>query len=167
MKKIKRYIIPVIIILVTLVASNFIIKYTRIEHMVFFKPSSLFTYFGVLIGFSITIYTFGLSMIGDIKRNIDKDIKFTKKIKEEIFIGLKNGFNQIKEDIWMIFVCIILVIIFSVLKGIPNPFGWEVEKYNIPETVYLTLFILATISMYDIIKTMFNLSDINMELLNS
>lgn len=167
MKRIKRNIIPLIIVVITIIASHFLVKYTEVELLSIFDTFSLFTYFGVLIGFSITIYTFGLSMIGDIKKNIDRINKITQEEKKEMFRGLINGFAQIKQDIWLIFIGILIIIIFSILKNIVNPFGIEVEKYQIPETVNLSLFILSTIAMYDIMKTMFNLSEINMELIKN
>ena len=167
MKKIKRYIVPIIVVFTTFVSSYFLIQNSEIELLTIFDTLSLFTYFGVLIGFAITIYTFGLSMIAEIKKNIDKINGLTESDKKTMFRNLRNGFRQIKQDIWLIFIGIILVIIFSVLKDITNPFGWKIEKYQIPETVNLSLFILSTIAMYDIMKTMFNLSEINMELIKN
>ena len=73
MKKKNRYmriIIPIIIAVAVTIVSSFIIKNSDIELLSIFKPVSLFTYFGVLIGFSLTIYTFSLSMVSDIKNNI-------------------------------------------------------------------------------------------------
>lgn len=165
MSKFIRYIIPILIVTIAYILSYLLIKNTDVELLAILNPISLFTYFGVLIGFSITIYTFGLSMIADIKKNIDKIKKLTTQDKKDMFKGLRNGFSQIKQDIWLIFIGIVLVIIFSILKNITNPFGWEIEKFQIPETINLTLFILSTIAMYDIMKTMFNLSEINMELI--
>jgi hypothetical protein len=167
MEKFKRYFFPIIVILITLISSYFLVKHTTVELLSIFDTISLFTYFGVLIGFSITIYTFGLSMIADIKKNIDKIEKINKVDKSKMFKGLINGFAQIKQDIWLIFIGIILVITFSILKNITNPFGWEVESLQIPETINLTLFILSTYAMYDIMRTMFNLSEINMELIKN
>jgi hypothetical protein len=45
-----------------------------------------------------------------------------------------------------------------------NPFGWNVENWKIPETGNLTLFLTTTVAMWDIMKTLFNLSEINFEL---
>jgi hypothetical protein len=56
------------------------------------------------------------------------------------------------------------VISFSIASQIPNPFGWDVEYLMLPETVNITLFITTTIAMWDIMKTLFNLSEINLEL---
>jgi hypothetical protein len=130
-----------------------------------FNFVNLFTYFGVLIGFSLTIYTFGLSMVTDIKSNIQKLEKLSEDKKDKMLISLLNGFSEIKEDIWLIFYSIIGVIYFGVAKEIINPFGWEVEKFMIPETINITLFITTTIAMFDIMRTLFNLSEINLALI--
>ena len=82
-----------------------------------------------------------------------------------MFKGLRSGFSQIKQNIWLIFWAILLVIFMAVLRNVTNPFGWNIEEYQIPDTINLSLFFLSTMSMYDIMKTMFNLSEINMELI--
>ena len=86
---------------------------------------------------------------------------------EEYYLSISKlvrGFTEIKEDIWIIFVSIIIVIGFEIANEIQNPFGWWVEEYNIPKTVNLTLFITTTIAMFDIMQTLFNLSEINLHL---
>jgi hypothetical protein len=167
MKMNKRYIFPLLIVIVIFISSYFLVLYSEVETIPIFDTISLFAYFGVLIGFSITIYTFGLSMISDIKSNIDKIENLSIEDKKDMFTSLRNGFRQIKQDIWLIFIGIILVVVFSILKNIINPFGWEVEKYQIPDTMNVSLFILSSIAMFDIMKTMFNLSEINMELIKN
>jgi hypothetical protein len=170
MKKKNKYIrilIPIIITVIVTIISNVIIKYSDIELLSIFKPVALFTYFGVLIGFSLTIYTFGLSMISDIKNNISTLKNKTKEEKQLMFNGLRSGFSQIKQNIWLIFWAILIVILMAVLRNIINPFGWNIEEYQIPDTINLSLFFLSTISMYDIMKTLFNLSEINMELIKN
>lgn len=163
--KTKRILIQIFIIIVVLAASNWLILHTTIENYTIFHSVSLFTYFGVLIGFSLTIYTFGLSMISDIKNNIDKLQRLSDNDKKEIFNGLRSGFHQIKQDIWLIFWSIILVILVSVVKEIGFTFSIKIGMYQIPETINISLFFLSTIAMYDIMKTLFNLSEINMELI--
>jgi hypothetical protein len=90
---------------------------------------------------------------------------FSEEQKASMLKRLADGFKEIKEDIWIIFSALILIIYFAVVKEIPNPFSWNVEKYMIPESSYLTLFIITTYSMYDIMRTLFNLSEIKLELL--
>ena len=163
-KKVKRQIISFLIIGIIGIISNYLVRDTKVSTFSIFDTTNLFTYFGVLIGFALTIYTFGLSMVTDITNKIDVNTKFTKDQKSKIYESLIEGFNQIKNDIWLIFYSILIVISFSIAKEIPNPFILDVEAMKIPETVNLTLFITTTISMWDIMQTLFNLSEINLEL---
>lgn len=163
--KIKRNILSFIFIAAIAVLSNSLARETSIASSFLFSPISLFTYFGVLIGFSLTIYTFGLSMVTDIKSKIDESLDFNEEEKTEMKETLVNGFLQIKSDIWFIFYSIILVVIFSLLKDIQCPFDWNVEKWMVPETINITLFITSTIAIWDIMKSLFNLAEINLELI--
>lgn len=163
-KAIIRKIIEPFVIISIGVISNITIRTTTIASFSMFDTANLFTYFGVLIGFSLTVYTFGLTMVTDIKSKIDVNKEFSEDKKKKISESLISGFVQIKEDIWLIFYSIIIIIVFAVAKQIPNPFGWDVVKWMLPETINLTLFITTTISMRDIIKSLFNLGEINFEL---
>jgi hypothetical protein len=158
----KNYLI--LIILGSLIISNCLVEKFDFQSLTIFSPASLFTYFGVLIGFSITIYTFGLSLVSNIKDKIITNSKLNQTEKNKIQKNLFTGFTEIKDDIWIIFIALISVIIFSIAKLIENPFDFDVEKYKIPETINLTLFIITSIAMWDIIKTLFNLAEINFEL---
>lgn len=160
----KRYILLFIFIGIITLLSNIIARTTEVCTYSLFESSSLFTYFGVLIGFALTIYTFGLSMVDGIKQKVDSHSRLTQAKKTEIYQNLVNGFDQIKGNIWFIFYSILLVIVFSIAKNIENPFGWNVENWKIPETGNLTLFLTTTVAMWDIMKTLFNLSEINFEL---
>lgn len=160
----KRILLSLLVIVLLAIVSNIIVRNSNIAKFSMFETSNLFTYFGVLIGFSLTVYTFGLSMVSDIKTKINEHEKLNTKQKDKMLNSLISGFVQIKEDIWLIFYSIILIVVFGFLKEIPNPFGWEVDKFKIPETINLTLFITTTISMWDIMKTLFNLGEINLEL---
>jgi hypothetical protein len=159
-----RKIISVSIIIGIIIVSNILVRNTKVSSYSIFNTANLFTYFGVLIGFAITVYTFGLSMVADIKEKIDKKEKFADDKKRTMYNSLINGFSQIKSDIWLIFYSIIIIIIFAIAKEITNPFGWDVEIYMIPESVNLALFITTTIGMWDIMYTLFNLAEINFEL---
>lgn len=163
-KRFRRFFLSCIIVLIIYIFSNFLVKTTLVSTFSIFDTTNLFTYFGVLIGFALTVYTFGLSMVSDIKSKIDKHEKFTEKQKEKMYESLVSGFAQIKGDIWLIFYSILIVIGCAIAKEIHNPFGWQVEQWKLPETTNLTLFITTTIAMWDIMQTLFNLSEINLEL---
>jgi hypothetical protein len=146
------------------IVSNYLVRTTPVSSFAIFETANLFTYFGVLIGFALTIYTFGLSMVSDIKSKIDNLKKLTDEQKKKMYLSLVSGFGEIKGDIWLIFYSILIVIGFAIAKEIPNPFNWQVEKYKLPDTANLTLFATTTIAMWDIMQTLFNLSEINLEL---
>lgn len=159
-----KILLTVFIFIIISIISNFIVCNTSISSYSVFDTTNLFTYFGVLIGFALTIYTFGLSMVSDLKSKVESVEKFTPEDKMEIYKKLVCGFKEIKGDIWLIFYSIIIVIYFTIAREVTNPFGWDVEELKIPETVNLTLFITSTIAMWDIMRTLFNLSEINLEL---
>lgn len=160
----KRYILLFIFIAVIVAVSNIIARTTNLCASSLFESSSLFTYFGVLIGFALTIYTFGLSMVDGIKQKVDSHTQLSQTQKTEIYSNLVSGFDQIKGNIWFIFYSVLLVIVFAIVKDVENPFGWNVENWKVPETGNLTLFLTTTVAMWDIIKTLFNLSEINFRL---
>jgi hypothetical protein len=167
MLKAKRILLSAGLILLIGFISNWLVLNTKILTYSIFDTASLFTYFGVLIGFALTIYTFGLSMVNDIKSRIEKLEKLTEKQKDELYSKLVRGFSEIKQDIWLIFYSLIIMIAVSITKGIQNPFDWNISEYKLPETINITLFITTTIAMYDIMKTLFNLAEINLELIKN
>jgi len=161
----KRILYAIGFIIIAFIISNLLVTKTSILNFKILDPTNLFTYFGVLIGFALTVYTFGLAMISDIKKDLLSLNDFSEEQKALMLKKLVDGFQEIKEDIWLIFSSLILIIYFAVVKEIPNPFSWEVEKYMIPQSANLTLFIVTTYSMFDIMRTLFNLSEIKLELL--
>jgi hypothetical protein len=163
--KTKRIIFAAVFVVISFALSNYLVRQTSILNFKLIEPTNLFTYFGVLIGFALTVYTFGLAMISDIKKDLMELDDFTKAQKNDMLNRLTSGFKEIKGDIWTIFSSLILIIYFAVVIEIPNPFGWEVEIFMIPQSSNLTLFIVTTYAMYDIMRTLFNLSEIKLELL--
>lgn len=161
----KRIIYATIFVCLTFAASNVLVRNTSILNFKILDPTSLLTYCGVLIGFALTVYTFGLSMIADIKKELITINDLSQDKKDIMLIKLVDGFQEIKEDIWIIFIAFILIIYFAIVLEIPNPFGWQIEYLMIPQSINLTLFIATTYSMYDIMRTLFNLSEIKLELL--
>lgn len=162
-KKIRLLLSSVFVLIIGII-SNLLVRETNISSFSIFDATSLFTYFSVLIGFALTIYTFGLSLVSDIKEKIQLSKKFTEEQKSAMYDNLISGFAQIKGDIWVIFYSLLVVILFAVIKDMVNPFGWNVEDWKLPETINLTLFITTTIAMWDIMQSLFNISEIKLEL---
>jgi hypothetical protein len=147
--------------------SNRLVIKTTIEDFSILSSKNLFAYFGVLIGFSLTVYTFGLSMVSDIKSSIEKLDYIDESKKNKMYDSLIMGFKEIKQDIWLIFFALLAVIYFAIAKEVTNPFGWDVERFKIPESSNLTMFFVTTLSMFDIMRTLFNLAEIKLELIKN
>ena len=88
MKKNNRNIYSTTIFTIVFIFSNYLIRSSSAAITNIFTTLTVFTYFGVLIGFSLTIYTFGFSMILDIKNKIDRLKNLSNQKKEELFLGL-------------------------------------------------------------------------------
>ncbi len=167
LKNKKRILINLAIVGILYWISNRLVIRTTIEDFSILSSTNLFAYFGVLIGFSLTVYTFGLSMVSDIKLSIEKIDNICKAKKDKMYNSLVMGFKEIKQDIWLIFFALLSVIYFAIAKEVTNPFGWNVERFKIPETSNLTMFFVTTLSMFDIMKTLFNLAEIKLELIKT
>lgn len=167
LKSLNKRICTILIVLIVGIASNLSTRFLFNQSFEVFGVIALLTYFGILIGFSLTIYTFGLSMLSDIRAKIEEDNLFDEEKKKGFYENITNGFFEIREDIWIIFISLVLVIIIGVLREIPCPFDWDIEKFKIPDSVNLTLFILSTIAIFDIIKSLFTLSKIYLILITT
>lgn len=149
-----------VIYILSILVSVLLVNFTGITEETFFDTNNQITYLGVLIGFALTLYTFGLSVLKDIYEIIES-ISFKKiENKQLIFQELKNTFNEIKSDIILIFTCIVSLFINSILQNTPNPLGLDVEFLKIPEIISISVFILSTLSLLDIMKALFNLSNL-------
>lgn len=147
------------IYIVVVIISGFLVHCTGIGSETFFSINNLITYLGVLIGFSLTMYTFSLPVLKDINDSIEKSEKLQFDKKVLALEKLKQVFSELKQDILLIFWSIILLVINSILSSTVNPWGWKIEYLKIPSIISLSVFLLSTIALYDIVKTLFTLSD--------
>lgn len=161
MKSNKRLIWVFMVITIIFLISHLLVRFINFSESELLNPNNLFTYFGVLLGFAITVYTFGSSMVSDIIIKTFESTRLSEAKKYKIQEDLFSAFKEIKEDIWIIFISLTIVIVFAILNEISNPFLTNVEEFKIPETFSLALFILSTYSMWDLIKTLFNIAEIN------
>ena len=111
-----------VFVMITFVFAYYLVHKTSILNFKLIEPTNLFTYFGALLGFSLTLYTFGLSMISDIIKNLMELYDFKEIEKKNMLNKIINGFMEIKGDIWIIFSSLILVIFLAAVNKIPNPF---------------------------------------------
>ncbi|SDH62043.1 hypothetical protein SAMN05421846_101338 [Chryseobacterium taeanense] len=135
-----------------------LVKFTGVISDEIYETNNLLTYSGVLIGFGLTLYTFGLSILKDIYEVIDK-ISFKKIENKELIIKeLKAAFKEIRNDIVVMFFAIIAIFISTIISNTINPFEWDVEYLKIPEILKMSVFLYTTFALADIMKSLFDLS---------
>lgn len=153
----------ILILLGHILLCFFLVKFTNICEQDFFDLNNQITYLGVLLGFALTLYTFGLSTLKDVYDSINKlNFKDIKK-KIEVVDLIKAVFKEIQDDVTIIFWAIVSVFINNVAENTVNPFGWDVENLKIPDFISLVIFSLSTHAIYDIMKSLFNLSELIFE----
>lgn len=147
-----------------LILAILLVHFSPIEDLPIFETGSLFTYLGVLMGFALTIYTFGIAIATNIRAGIIAAFKNDKEKSDRLYNDLLGAFRDLKEDIWSIFISILLIVFFGILKEIPNPFGLNPESMKIPEIAKIFLFGVSTLSIWDLTKTLFVLAEIQLNL---
>lgn len=147
------------IILIVLVCAIFLSHLTAISKVDFFVINNQITYLGVLLGFGITLYTFGLSVLKDVYEAIERIEFKDKENKKNIYKDLKGLFTEIRQNVCLIFIGIIVLIFSATIEQTVNPFGWSVESLMIPNILNLFTFFLSTYAFYDILKAIFILSN--------
>jgi len=158
-------------ILVILLASFYSVNNYDISNIKIVDNEFILTYLGIFLGFAITIYTFGVSMLDSIRSNIDLKDDITTVQKARFFKKLLKGFKELKQDIWLMFICFLIVIIFSIGKQIEAlSFLKEIEitdtfSFKIDKGINLSIFILSLWATYDLMKALFNVSEIQFELI--
>ncbi len=167
MKKLLKYIKPTLLFTVFIIASSLLVYHTDAEKIALFEPVGLFTYVGVLLGFAITIYKFTLSLVDNIKESIQKLTELNDETKEQLIAQLMRGFKEMKENIMLLFVGLVVITIFAMLALIENPYMNDVSRFQIPEIALLSTFFFCTYSIYDLMRTLFNISEVKLILVQA
>lgn len=122
----------------------------------------LFNFIGILLGFSLTIFTFIVSMVEKIKDRAES--KFhndeTKRIKVQRIID--SLYREIKDNIFFNFLSLILIGIIYLLFNLKptfNIFHFEVNTERLLNSIKLSIFFLNLYAIYDLIIVSFKLSD--------
>lgn len=157
--KIRKFIKLLLVTVVIIMLASVLVYYTDAESFSLFDPLGLFTYVGVLLGFAITIYTFTLSLVDNIKDGIHRIENKSNADKEKMINAMINGFEEMKDNIMLLFLGLVTIVIFALLKLIPNPYFPNVSKYQIPDIALLATFFFCMCLMFDLIRALFNLSE--------
>jgi len=137
------------------------------------KPENLILIMGVLAGFAITIYTFGLSLLPQLQGLLTNNTDIEQETKDRYFKSILKGFVELKEDVWIISLSFVLSILIVLTAAI---FGEQIKDFTIPcyspriifnLWVFLKLSVLViTIRAFiDLIRSLLALSEIILTLL--
>lgn len=159
-KTLFRFSKPVVI---AIIISNLLIYQFKINIGKVGDNDFLFSFFGIILGFAITIFTFIISLVEKIKEKAE--IKYAsdagKKTKFENKI--KALFSEIKDDIAFTFISVVIIgILYIVDVKIPkiNIVGtYFIDQKIGVESLKLSLFFLNLYAIYDLIIVSFKMSD--------
>jgi hypothetical protein len=120
----------------------------------------MFNFLGILLGFSITIFIFLVSVIDRIKENTITDRKIPEKLEEEI----KDLYFEIKDDIIFNFLSMVIVASLYLIESTNIPFFINHHPNVLSKEIFLkslrcSLFLLNIYAIYDLMSVTFKLSD--------
>lgn len=164
MNKCHKYILSALLVFLIIVISYSLTLNNEIIKLEYFSINYICTYLGILIGLSLTIFTFSLSLFDEIKRGIEEKFLSDSEKINKYLAQLKSIYIEMKQDIWLIIISLLVSFLFDVLFKIQIPFINSFKKFNIQETINISSFILASLCMYDIIRTLFGLSKLKLEI---
>lgn len=164
-----RWYISAIILIVVYLLSFFIINQGFVTEIRIIEIDFLLTYLGLFIGFAITIYTFGISILENIKNSIIESEQITEDKRQKFLNSILNGFVELKQDILVITISFIVVIVLSFVSKLFICIGdlklTIYEFYSsIIDPVYLSIFIISIITLLDLLFSLFNVSEIYLHL---
>jgi len=138
----------VVISAIAFVARHFI------EFGKFSDAEFLFAYFGILLGFAVTLYTFVVSQYQNIK-DIIRDVSDEKKRDQKRALFF-NVCEEIKDDLSLIFWLFIVAALFNI---IPQKAISAVYVEHVKDALIFTLFILSLFAIWDLVQVTFKVSD--------
>lgn len=150
-------------IIIAIAISCFIINYLKIDIGKANDNDFLFNFFGLLLGFALTIFSFIISIIEKIKDGAEvKYAKQPKKIKK-MQASIKELYQEIKDDIAFTFVSLVIIgMLYIVDYQIANfhiVSNWYYDHVIMIKSLKLSLFVLNVYAIYDLVLISFKLSD--------
>jgi len=121
----------------------------------FSEPTFLFNYTGILLGFSITLYTFIVSQFSELKDTIKLNAKDNNEVAKKMQ-SLKKVYIEIQDDVWFIFICLILALFFYLVPEYLYEMYPDTKTYT--RAILSTLFVLSLLSIKDLIGVSFKVA---------
>lgn len=124
----------------------------------------LFNFFGLLLGFALTIFAFIMSMVDKIRERIQADRALTQAKADRFKNKTTALFTEIKENIFFTFISLIIIGLFLIFQKIAVPkfhlFGeYCFDRVIFSKSLKLSLFLLNIYAIYDLIIISFKISD--------
>ena len=126
----------------------------------------LFLFIGLILGFSITLFPFIVSLTEQLKIKAVEKFKDNCDKKLSIEKNIQNMFTEVKHNILFIFSTLVIVSVLYILNNLNYPkvnniLGEFFEIGLVLKSIRLTVFILNLYSIYDLIIVSFALSNSN------
>lgn len=167
MKKSNKSLLPIAWLVFLLVSAGVIATYAKVDEIKLLEFDFVATTVGVLLGFGLTIYTFVVQLIQPIIDNVEKKIIDPDR-KKNIKNGIIASSKELRDDLWLIFIGLIIVLVIGVIsKSVDLQFQFGDKCIcHFPEFVFIAVYLLSFRAMYDLMKALFSFGDIAVELLN-
>ncbi|MEO6175785.1 MAG: hypothetical protein ABIP27_11610 [Flavobacterium circumlabens] len=148
--------------MITLLLSYYVVLSGAVSYQYFIKTDFLFTFLGVFIGFALTLYTYLTSMFENMKKIIKTKHAQDIKVRDEKLDLLPLLHTEIKENIIFLIYALVLVVLVAVLhKPIMSIdlSRFNIKILDITNALMLTVFFLSVLSLIDLVRTSFTISD--------
>lgn len=150
-------------VLLAFIVSNFFIYYFKINIEKIGDKDFLFSFFGIILGFAITIFTFIISLVEKIKEKAEKKYATEADKKTKFESKIKGLFSEIKDDITFTFISVVIIgLLYVVDVKIPKIYfygNYFIDQKIGVESLKLALFFLNLYAIYDLIIVSFKMSD--------
>jgi len=143
-------------------------------NFIILETNNMIAYTGAMMGFALTIYTFGISILGQIKDLIKKSVKIKDENKNDYLDKLLSAFHELKEDVGAIAITLIIVVVASTIQSLNNFNNYAndflkqfttIGYFNLYTTVKMFSFLLSSWMFIDLTKAMLNISQFYQELI--
>lgn len=170
MKKIEKYLKVIILafkvikpLAIAFALSNLLLFYFKFDIGKINDNDFLFNFFGILLGFAITIFTFIISMVEKIREKAEIKYAGDKNKSQKLQRKIRSLYVEIKEDIVFTFISLILIgLLYITDFNIPKIHFYKTYYFDqriAVQSLKLALFALNIFAIYDLIIVSFRLSD--------
>ena len=157
----------IITIIITIVLATYLSLNLKVHTWADIIPNQfLLSFFGVFLGLSITIISFIFLMVDKMRErllNLKKTHSDKAQLCDEQLSRINSLFRELEQDTFLIFWSFVFVIIFTLADCVfttSKIIVLCITIHHLLVAIKISLFILSLIVMYDMIKTLFLLINV-------